>query len=583
VLPGCEVDELPASLPLVLVPEPPGTAHPPVPRQAIAKTMEATTTTITTRFTEIHPSARPGGYIFSLSKGCAQGERSTNIDLPGLLRVGLAVVTAGFLLAACIASIWRTGSDRRSHGTRSVFVILSVALLIALSTMLAVRPALGSGASTLGQALLLAAAAALFAVSLSLRKRTPFDAAQLLDAATVDALTRIASHRVFQDRLAHECERAYRFGDTFMLLMLDLDDFRPVNNRYGHRTGDRILLELARRLRAQLREIDLVARFAGDQFAMILPHTYEKGGVEVAERLRQNVAGWVFLTRGGLEIRLTVSLGLCSYPRDGATAPELVDAAQKALGFAKAMGGNQAQLSRDLPSREAPDNVISLPHSGRGAIVRGLAAAVDLRDGYTHKHSQLVSELSAAIARRMGLPTSDVTQVSDGAYLHDVGKIGVPDAILTKADSLSGEEWASIRGHPILGKQIIEQCPELADVIPLVLHHQEHYDGSGYPYHLRGEDIPLGARIIAAADAYHAIRSDRPYRSGRTHQEATRELKRCTGYQFDPRVVSALVAVLDTDPELQAILPPDAETVAPAGPAARRAPVIRSTAAARGR
>jgi HD-GYP domain-containing protein (c-di-GMP phosphodiesterase class II) len=281
-----------------------------------------------------------------------------------------------------------------------------------------------------------------------------------------------------------------------------------------------------------------------------------------------------------VELHLTVSLGLCSYPQDGAAAPELVEAAQGALDFAKAMGGNQVQLSRDLPSKEAPGNVISLPHAGRGAIVRSLAAAVDLRDGYTHTHSRLVSELSAAIARRIGLPTPEVACVSDGGYLHDVGKIGVPDAILTKESSLSSEEWDSIRQHPVLGKRIIEQAPELIDVMPLVLHHQEHYDGSGYPHRLRGDQIPLGARIIAAADAYHAIRSDRPYRSGRTHQEATRELRRCSGGQFDPRVIDALVAILESDAALRAMLPPEADTIAPAGPAGRASRNASTLAAA---
>jgi len=342
-----------------------------------------------------------------------------------------------------------------------------------------------------------------------------------------------------------------------MLVLLDLDNFHALNNRYGHRIGDVVLLELARSLKAQLRDIDLVARFGGDRFAMILPHTYESGGVQVAERIRQNVAGWVFSTDNGTEIRMTVTMGLCAYPSDGTSAPMLVEAADKALNFAKAMGGNQIQLHRELPAREAPDNVVSLPHSGREAIVRSLAAAVDIRDGYTHTHSNLVSELAAAVAKRLGLPTDEVGRVSVGALLHDVGKIGIPDAVLTKEGALSEEEWDCIHEHPVLGKEILAQAPELTDITPLVLHHQERYDGTGYPDRLCGDDIPLGARIIAAADAYHAIISDRPYRSRRSHDDAVSELRRCSGAQFDPDVVHNLLTVLETDDKVRALLPTD--------------------------
>ena len=214
------------------------------------------------------------------------------------------------------------------------------------------------------------------------------------------------------------------------------------------------------------------------------------------------------------------------------------------------MGGNQVQVFREVP-KESQENVTPLPYSGRGAVVRSLAAAVDIRDGYTHEHSHQVSELAAAIARRIGLPSRQIELIGEGGWLHDVGKIGVPDAILTKKGSLSREEWDKIREHPLLGKRIVEQA-QLTDLVPLVLHHQEHYDGTGYPAHLKGEDIPLGARIIAAADAYHAIRSDRPYRAGRSHTEATHELQRCAGRQFDPQVVDALVAILDGSTECEA-------------------------------
>jgi diguanylate cyclase (GGDEF)-like protein len=445
--------------------------------------------------------------------------------------------------------------------------VLLMLLLASLSLILVFTPQTGLTTFPVGQTILLAASVTLLAVTLTQRKRDNRQQnAEVIDTGVVDALTRIPSHRVFQDRLVHECERAYRFGDTFMLVLLDLDNFRAVNNRHGHRTGDVILLDLARRVKAQLRDIDLVARFGGDRFAMILPHTYENGGLQVAERIRQNVAGWVFFTDDGAEVRLTVSVGMCSYPADGANAPDLVEVAGKALGFAKAMGGNQIQLYRELPAREAPDNVVSLPHSGREAIVRSLAAAVDVRDGYTHTHSNLVSELSAAVARRLGLTAAEVGRVSVGALLHDVGKIGIPDAILTKAGGLSPEEWECIQQHPVLGKQILEQAPELTDITPLVLHHQERFDGTGYPAKLSGGDIPLGARIIAAADAYHAIISDRPYRSGRSHSDAVRELSRCSGAQFDPSVVHNLLTVLETDDKVRSLLPVE-ETLARFGAA----------------
>jgi diguanylate cyclase (GGDEF)-like protein/putative nucleotidyltransferase with HDIG domain len=470
-----------------------------------------------------------------------------------MLNAGLATFTVILLGAACIGTLRLGRGPRHRISLPTGPALVLYPLLAGLSVALVFRPGVKVGQVPIGEAVLLVVAVALFTFTLSLRKRDLSTDAQLLDTPTVDALTRIASHRVFQDRLSHECERAYRFGDTFMLIMLDLDNFRPINDRHGHRIGDRVLLELSRKFRTQLREIDLVARFGGDQFAMILPHTFEKGGVEVAERLRRAIAAWVFPVSTSAEVRLTVSIGLCSYPQDGITPQEMIEAAQKALAFAKAMGGNQVQLSRDLPTREQVGNVVSLPHSGREAIVRSLAAAVDVRDGYTREHSRLVSELSAAIARRIGLPSGDVARISVGALLHDVGKIGVPDAILAKEGQLSAEEWECIREHPELGRRIVEQAPELTDVVPLVFHHQERWDGTGYPAKLSGEDIPLGARIIAAADAYHAMRSDRPYRAGRSHREAMRELLRCSGGQFDPRVVEALLAVLDNDAELRAL------------------------------
>ena len=471
------------------------------------------------------------------------------------------MLATGFAAVAVVLA-WSspTASHQTTTGRKSAYAALF--LLFAAATILTALSPQNTGKGFVPLALvpgLLLAGSMLFAgLAYHWRRQRARQALASADQAAVDALTRVASHRAFQDRLRHECERAYRFGDAFVLIMLDLDDFHMVNNRHSHRVGDEILVHLATRVQSELREIDLVARFGGDQFAMILPHTLLQDGAVVAERIRQKIASWAFTTPEGAEIRLTVSLGLCSYPSDGASPPELVDLAQRALTFAKALGGNQVQSYQNIPAPKDPENVIPLS-SRREAIVQSLATAVDLRDGYTHEHSKFVSELSAAVARRIGLAAREVSRIAVAALLHDVGKIGIPDSILTKESGLSPEEWECVKRHPLLGKQILEQAPELADVIPLVLHHQERYDGTGYPHQLRGHRIPLGARIIAAADAYHAIRSNRPYRQGRCHREALRELHRCAGTQFDPDIVEVMMQVLETDDNIRAILPQDQE------------------------
>jgi diguanylate cyclase (GGDEF)-like protein/putative nucleotidyltransferase with HDIG domain len=459
----------------------------------------------------------------------------------------MLVVAAFALLAGR-----RTGEGRGSDGRRWHLLLGGLLLLVSASLRLVAEswPSPSTALSTPTDVLLLAGSILLVFSALLARNGSPANQ-ESTGGGLLDPLTQMTDHRGFQDRLSHECERAYRFGDTFALLLVDLDDFQLVNNRYGHRTGDRLLMELASRLRPMVREIDLCARFGGDQFALVLPHTLERGAAQTAERLRKSIAAWSFLNPQGAEIRLTASVGLALYPLDAGTPPELVEAAKRCVTFAKSLGGNQLQVYRQLPTEDRPES--TEPDQGRSTIVRSLAAAVDVRDRYTHSHSHLVSELSAATARALGLQGSEVSRVRIGGLLHDVGKIGIPDAILTKQGPLTVEEWTIIREHPVLGKRIVEQSPELADVVPMVLHHQERWDGSGYPDGLDREAIPLAARIIAAADAYHAIRSDRPYRSGRTHGEAVKELRRCAASQFDPRVIGALIECLDVDRALQSM------------------------------
>ncbi len=474
---------------------------------------------------------------------------------------GALALAAGAVLVTIVRPAGAGCPSRLARG-RTVVGISACALLLTGGIYLLGLAWADSPWVPEGDVLVVPAAATLACLVFAIRGR-PTQAAVARDReALLDGLTQVAGHRAFQDRLEHECDRAYRFGDSFALLLLDLDQFHLVNELHRHKTGDYVLAGLAARLRGMVREIDLCARFGGDQFAVILPHTFRTGGIEAAERLRQGVASWSFQTPNGPELRLTASAGLSFYPQDGTAPAELVQAARHALTFAKNLGGNQIQLYPELPAPgESHANVIKLSGSSYGTIVRSLAAAVDVRDRYTHSHSRVVSELATATARRMGLKGADVSRIKTGALLHDVGKIGVPDAVLTKQGGLTPAEWESIRQHPVLGKTIIEHAPELAEVVPLVLYHQERFDGSGYPACLRAESIPIGARIIAVADAYHAIRSDRPYRSGRTHEEALQELQRCSGTQFDPQVVTALMAALEADHELAELLLESSEYV----------------------
>jgi len=467
---------------------------------------------------------------------------------------GLLATTFAALVATVVLAVsWMPGTWSRA---RLLPAVAAAALWVYALIRLFGPGWLPAGwPSALDEIVTLVAALAAVACVIVLRPResTRACARDHLSSALEDPLTGTASHRAFQDRLSHECERAYRFGDSFTLLMIDIDQFRLINNRHGHHIGDQVLAELAARLRTWIRGVDLCARFGGDQFAIVLPHTPQRGGVDSAERIRQSVAAWSFRVLNLGDVRLTVSVGLATYPEDGRSAVELVDAAKYAVLFAKTLGGNQVQTYCELPHRGELPSKGQAGSPSHSIIVRSLAAAVDIRDRYTHSHSQFVSTLARAVARHMGLTASAINEITIGALLHDVGKIGVPDAILTKEGSLTQEEWESIKQHPVLGKTIIEQAPELRSVVPLVLHHQERFDGTGYPARLKGEDIPLGARIIAAADAYHAIRSDRPYRSGRTHDEAVPELQRCAGTQFDPAVVAALLETFDADAELHAL------------------------------
>jgi diguanylate cyclase (GGDEF)-like protein len=374
-------------------------------------------------------------------------------------------------------------------------------------------------------------------------------ARRLANLASSDPLTGLANHRAFHDRLHAEYERARRHNRELSLVVLDLDHFKRINDTHGHQVGDRVLIEVAGRLTAEARTGEMIARVGGEEFAWLLPETDDLGAWQAAERAREAIKGGPV---AGLE-GLTHSAGVCSLAH--ADSPEeLLRLADGALYWAKAHG-------RDISVRYTPEVVQALSAEDRAErlerslalnAVRVLARAVDARDPFTQRHSERVAELAARLAEHLGWSADRVKRLREAGLVHDVGKIGISDAILLKPARLTPEEYARVKTHAALGAQIVSEALS-AEQVSWVRHHHERHDGAGYPDGLAGEGIPDGARLLSLADAWDAMISKRPYRQSRTPSAALAECRRGAGGQWSPEVVAALLDLwaagqLETEP-----------------------------------
>ena len=267
---------------------------------------------------------------------------------------------------------------------------------------------------------------------------------------------------------------------------------------------------------------------------------------DAAERVRHRIA----LEVDAGDITITASLGLASWPIDGIGSNEIVATADTALYHAKRNGGNQSQhYSRALLP---PDDTMVDRQSNEDSevlnTIYALAATVDARDHYTRGHSKKVNEYAVALAEALNLKPSEINQLSSCAFLHDIGKIGISDEILNKPGKLTDEEWKTVKEHPQLGAAIVTHASQLAPYLPGILHHHEKYDGSGYPKGLKGTGIPLEARILAIADAFAAMTSERCHSNALSHEQTLEEIKRGAGTQFDPKLVEVFLSVVKTTP-----------------------------------
>jgi len=359
--------------------------------------------------------------------------------------------------------------------------------------------------------------------------------------ATTDELTRLYNHRNFHERLEQEIARGSRFGNTFSLIMLDLDLFKAYNDIYGHLAGDQLLRKIGQAIENSIRAIDLAFRYGGEEFTVLLPETRLDDAYRVAERIRKTIE-----TRTSFrEMPVTASLGIANWPNDGVMKEEIINRADAALYRAKQTGRNRTCLSSDVLKPETAQIGAELEAQPRAlSIIYALAATVDAKDHYTYGHSRKVSEYAVALAEALKMDRDRVDTIRAGGLLHDIGKLGVPDSILTKPGPLDDDEWEPIKSHPELGVEILKRVIDLVNCLPAILHHHEHYDGSGYPRGLKRDSIPLEARILCIADAYDAITSPRPYRAQLPSEQAVAELKRCSGTQFDPELVEAFIKVI---------------------------------------
>ena len=361
--------------------------------------------------------------------------------------------------------------------------------------------------------------------------------------ARIDELTGLLNRRSLNEMITSEIGRHSRYGGVFSLIILDLDSFKAFNDNYGHLAGDKLLKQIGSIIKGTIRNIDEAFRHGGDEFAVLLPQTGIDAAHQVAERVRKRVEAKINVD----DVPVTASLGLASWPADGIDLEDIIAAADGALYNAKRGGGNRSHCASGtlLPLNDIVITTGNNDDSKALSTIYTLAAAVDARDHYTRSHSKKVTEYAMALAKALELEPLELSRLSNCALLHDVGKIGTSDEILNKPGKLTAEEWEVVKLHPQLGATIVSHVPQLASCAAGILHHHERYDGSGYPRGLKGEDIPLEARILAIADAFAAMTSKRSYSDTLPFEEALKEIKRGAGRQFDPNLVEVFLSAVE--------------------------------------
>jgi len=356
---------------------------------------------------------------------------------------------------------------------------------------------------------------------------------RLLAMFHLDPLTELSNHRAFKEKLETECLKSSEEGCGPVLILFDIDKFGDYNTKQGHRQGDRLLTLIGTLLQSRMPKNSILGRYGGGVFGAVLSEGHDGDVTEL-------ISGVTSAIRD--ECGVTVSVGYAELGVEAIVSETLLLAAELSVAEAKQLGPGRLFRFANRIDQQGAGALHDYLNNGSYATVRALAEAVDAKDHYTRGHSLRVASYATELARELGHDEQFCNLVFMTGTLHDVGKIGVPDAVLQKPSRLDDDERLLMESHPVLGEKIVSQVPQLTDTLPGVRHHHERWDGKGYPDGLRSDGIPVIARILAVADTFDAMTSDRPYRKGLAEEAAVEEIDRGAGTQFDPEIAKVFVA-----------------------------------------
>ena len=364
--------------------------------------------------------------------------------------------------------------------------------------------------------------------------------ASLEDSASRDSLTGLFNHRYFHQYI-HDVIAGHGGGENFLFIM-DIDYFKVYNDTLGHQKGDVVLKKISQ-LCLETIPNGSVFRYGGEEFAVLVPAQGETEATRIANTLRLAIADHRFEGEELMPGRdLTVSIGISQMRGNNDTVADWIERADNALYKAKFFRKNRVQMYSSVFERF--DHLDQISDDERIISIKTLLSVINSRDRYTYNHTDRVVHYCEIFSKYARLSEKDSKLLLYGAYLHDIGKINIPQEILISEKKLTDEQWAEMKKHPFDGAEIVRKIENFETVADIVQQHHEKFNGMGYPGGIVGDKIHPLARILTLADSFDAMTAKRPYQKVKTFEEAYEELRRCKGTQFDPQLTEIFISAL---------------------------------------